>query len=397
MLRASSSKGKLIGVIDFIEASWDRKWNEPGEFMVYMTLDEYMRLSALDMKYIENVERPETGVIQKIEYSREEEGAFVTVSGNFAEALMNFCVYRKNQTIDAESASAVKSAITSYISNANAQISSGSATYRPLGSVTISSDSSFPTTAEASIDSDTQMGEAIYELLSGTGYGVQTKISQYPGVGSAKVIGLSLKIGPGKERTEGDSGVFFGKAYNNVDEVGYTLDESAESCLYEVIQEVEKDYYSKFDSAYFPIKYTGKEEKETKYYIGCVYAYTNNRPTGLGECWPKRVLKTSLSSDECDLTVTTAANQKKIQKLMLKKAKLDMLDHYKMESINVNVLQERYSYMTDYDLGDTCVVLVDDLEQTYHARVEEINETHSDNMINIELVLGSPRRQKGGK
>ena len=40
--------------------------------------------------------------------------------------------------------------------------------------------------------------------------------------------------------------MFFGKAYNNVDDMSYTLDESAEKCLYEIIQEVDADYYSAF-------------------------------------------------------------------------------------------------------------------------------------------------------
>ena len=71
MLRATDYTGKLLGNVDFIEASWDRKWSEPGSFMVYMTLGEYNRLNALGMKYLENVGRPETGVIQKVEYKRE--------------------------------------------------------------------------------------------------------------------------------------------------------------------------------------------------------------------------------------------------------------------------------------------------------------------------------------
>lgn len=57
MIRATDYKGKLLGNVDFIEASWDRKWSEPGEFMVYMALAEYNRLDDLGMKYLENVGR----------------------------------------------------------------------------------------------------------------------------------------------------------------------------------------------------------------------------------------------------------------------------------------------------------------------------------------------------
>ena len=79
---------------------------------------------------------------------------------------------------------------------------------------------------------------------------------------------------------------------------------------------------------------------------------------------------------------------------MQKKAQLDMLNNYKIEKISINVIQERFKYMTDYDLGDVCVALIDDLQQLYYARIEEVNETHRDNKIDVELVLGTPSRQK---
>ena len=75
MLQGIDYTGKLIGNIDFVEASWDRKWSEPGQFMIHMTLAEYNRLDGKGIKYVENVGRPERGIIQKIEYQKETEGA----------------------------------------------------------------------------------------------------------------------------------------------------------------------------------------------------------------------------------------------------------------------------------------------------------------------------------
>ena len=393
MIRAIDYTGELLGSIDFIEASWDRRWSEPGEFMVYMTLDEYNRLNALGMKYIENVGRPEQGIIQKTEYSKEQSGSFVTVSGFFVDKLLDFGVYRKTQVLEANTAAAVKTAISSYIANANAAVAVDGVSYRPLASVSINSDSVFPSKVDISIDQDMQMGESIYSALSGTDYGLTVKVSSYPSQSSG-AVGIDIIFKKGTRRTEGESGVFFGKAYNNVDDMSYALDESAEKCLYEVVQEVEADYYSKFSTTYFPIKYTEIENGATKYFIGCTYFYAGNQPGGIGNCYPKKILKTSLSSDECDLKGTTAANQQKIKNLMQKKAQLDMLDHYKVEEISINVLQEKFIYMQDYDLGDICAALIDDLEQMYYARIEEVNETHKNNMIEIQLVLGTPSKQK---
>lgn len=394
MLRAIDFTGELLGSIDFIEASWDRRWSEPGEFMVYMALDEYNRLNALGMKYVENVGRPETGIIQKTEYNRQTDGAFVTVSGYFVDKLLDFGAYRKTQVVSASTTDDVESAVNSYLQNAVADVTVDGETYKPLESIVIDAGSEFLTSVDASIEAGLQAGEALYNILSGTGYGLLASVNSYPNASGSGGVGLSLKFKSGRQKTEGDEGVFFGKAYNNVDDMSYTLDESAEACLYEIVQTVDQEYYSKFSSTYFPIKYTEVVDGATRYYIGCTYLYEGNQPTNIGKCYPKRILETSLSSDECDLKVTTAANQKKIRNLMQKKAQLDMLDHYKVESISINVLQERFSYLEDYDLGDTCVALIDDMEQIYHARIEEANETHKGNRIEVELVLGTPSKQK---
>ena len=394
MLRAIDFTGELLGDIDFIEASWDRRWSEPGEFMVYMALDEYNRLNALGMKYVENVGRTETGIIQKIEYSRQTDGAFVTVSGYFVDKLLDFGAYRKTQVVSAQTADSAESAISSYIQNAISGVTVDGVIYKPLESVSFDGGSEFPDSVEASVEAGLQAGEAVYNILSGTGYCLIASVDSYPESDGSGGVGLNLLFKTGRQKTEGDEGVFFGKAYNNVDDMSYTLDESAEACLYEIVQTVDQEYYSKFSSTYFPIKYTEVVDGATNYYIGCTYFYEGNQPTNIGECYPKRVLETSLSSDECDLKVTTAANQKKIKSLMQKKAQLDMLDHYKVESISINVLQERFTYLEDYDLGDLCVALIDDMEQIYHARIEEANETHKENRIEVELVLGTPSKQK---
>ena len=122
--------------------------------------------------------------------------------------------------------------------------------------------------------------------------------------------------------------------------------------------------------------------------------YDGNKPSGLGDVYPKKVLETSISSEEADLTVTTTANQSKIANLMKKKAQLDMLNNYKVETISVNVIQERYYYLNDYDIGDVCIVQIDDIGQQYTARIEEIQETHKSNRVDVKLVLGTPTKQK---
>lgn len=393
MLKGIDSKGTQFGNIDFIEAEWDRKWSATGEFMVYLPLAEYMKLIALDMKYITNVGRPETGVIQKMEYEKKTSGAYVTVSGYFVENFLDFCAYRRTVVISAESSESVASGIASYLSKASAKVSVGDKTYKPISGITIDEQSVFPSEVDVSIDNGTQAGEGLYQALSGTGHSMRASVQSYP-QSDSDAIGLKVEFINGTDKSIGDDAIYFGKAYNNVSNISYTLDESAERCLYEIIQEVDSQYYSSFSTSYFPIKFKETVDGEVRYYIGCTYVYSGNKPSGLGHVYPKKVLETSISSEEADLTVTTTANQKKIAKLMKKKAQLDMLDNYKVETISVDVIQERFIYMTDYDIGDVCIVQIDDIEQQFTARIEEIQETHKSNKIDVKLILGTPTKQK---
>lgn len=86
--------------------------------------------------------------------------------------------------------------------------------------------------------------------------------------------------------------------------------------------------------------------------------------------------------------VTTIISQ------MKKQAQMDMLNNYKIEEIEVTVIQERFYYLEDYDLGDRCTIVVDALHQMYTVRIEEVREVHRNNMVEIELVFGTPRKVK---
>lgn len=393
MLKAKDWKGNIIGSnggnIDFIECAWNRNLKECGDFMVYLALAEYNRLNKLGLKYVENVGRPELGIVQKIEYEKETKGAFVTISGFFVDKLLDFATYRKKIVVD--TSSGVKPSIVDYLSKANAAVGG----IKPLGNIEFSNDSTFPLEQSCEIEEGEKAGEAIYTILSGDNYGYITSINHYPQTPTDN-LDLSVKVFKGRDLTKGDSAVYFGKAFNNVSSVEYKFDDSGNQCFYEVLQDVNEEHYSKFSTTYFPIKYTEKNNGEMSYLIGCYFNWDSNAPENVGNSKPKAILKASLSSDEVDLENTTTANQKKIRNLLESKAKLDMLDNYKVEEISCNVIQERYKYLQDYDLGDKCIVYIDDLGLTYSSVITEIEETHKSNKIEIKVVLGTPRKLKRG-
>lgn len=393
MLKARDWKGSIIGDkggnIDFIECAWDRKFTQCGDFILYLPLAEYNRLAEMGFKYVENVGRPELGLIQKIEYEKKTKGAFVTLKGFFVDKFLDFAAYRKTVAINTNTAAATKTAITNYINNANAVVGG----VKPIGSIGFSNDSSFPSTIDISIDGGIKAGEALYDILSDSEYGYLTKISKYP-KSDTDTLNVSVKVFKGNDLTAGDNAVYFGKAFNNVSDISYTLDESANQCFYEVLQEVSEEHYSAFSTNYFPIKYTETKDGQIHYLIGCYFVWNSNKPEKLGNSSPKAILNVSLSSDDVDLEDTSTANQQKIRRLLETQAKLDMLNNYRVETISCTVLQEKYEYMKNYDLGDKCVVYIDDLDLSYHAIISEVQETHKRNQITLKVILGTPKKQK---
>ena len=393
MLKARDWKGSIIGDkggnIDFIECAWDRKFTQCGDFILYLPLAEYNRLAEMGFKYVENVGRPELGLIQKIEYEKKTKGAFVTLKGFFVDKFLDFATYRKTVAINTNTVAAAKTAITNYINNANAVVGG----VKPIGSIGFSNDSSFPSTIDISIDGGIKAGEALYDILSDSEYGYLTKISKYP-KSDTDTLGVSVKVFKGNDLTSGDNAVYFGKAFNNVSDISYTLDESANQCFYEVLQEVSEEHYSAFSTNYFPIKYTETKDGQIHYLIGCYFVWNSNKPEKIGNSNPKAVLTVSLSSDDVDLEDTSTANQQKIRRLLETQAMLDMLNNYRVETISCTVLQEKYEYMKNYDLGDKCVVYIDDLDLSYHAIISEVQETHKRNQIILKVVLGTPKKQK---
>lgn len=71
-----------------------------------------------------------------------------------------------------------------------------------------------------------------------------------------------------------------------------------------------------------------------------------------------------------------------------------MLNHYKSEVVSVDVLQETFKYLTDYNLGDTCSIVFDEIEKTFVAQIIEITETHRNNKMDVNLTFGTPRKTK---
>lgn len=74
-----------VAYLPYFNLQWTREYYEPGQFSVQIAVAGY----DPRMAYLYTPDRPETGIIQKVELTETIKGRFVQLSGYFLEALFN--------------------------------------------------------------------------------------------------------------------------------------------------------------------------------------------------------------------------------------------------------------------------------------------------------------------
>lgn len=384
MIVALNKTGVIIGYPNFIELQWNRRFNGFGDFSLYMPISEY----DPNIKYIQNIDRPETGIVQKIVYEQKAEGDFITLSGYFIEALLNWGALWKDKNYTATTASGVRTRIRTLVRDCmTLTVPPTVSSYtdpelKPTNTqlYTFSLDASMPTPATMNLaySKGDQCGDVLLEWLNANSYSF-TATPVFNTSGTGPYLGLAMVPYTGTDRS---GTVFFGKPYANVSSVEYVLDESAEKAEYLLVQEVSSSQASGYSNVT-----TITTSEGTKRYV-FAHTYTSaNAPADMGGSYPAKVLYTSAGSD------TTIA-QSDLFNQMRQEGRMNMLDNYKLETVSVDILQNTFTYLTDYNLGDTVSIVIPELDMTFSAQIMEVYEVQSSNNLEVQIVLGTPRRKK---
>ena len=110
-------------------------------------------------------------------------------------------------------------------------------------------------------------------------------------------------------------------------------------------------------------------------------------PRDFGKSYPKKVIQTNITDIRED-------NETSVRSQMRRALRLEMLNNYMEETISVDVIQDRFLYLKDYDLGDEVTIHVDELKVQYNSRIIEVREVYKNNQLEIEIVLGAPRKSE---
>lgn len=394
MITCLNKFGDEIMPIDFIELQWNRKYHGAGNFVLYIAAKDYNP----DIKYIQVKDRPETGIVQKIMYEEKTNGDFVTLSGFFIEKLLDCTAPTQGRTSNqAEYPDPVPDAIneslrwffysffiqqTDNLKNSMDPDGLG-ISYIDNNPVvffyeTLVKDGVGIPRSVISFDVGEPFGESLYKNLEKYNCSYRVKPLFKNRDESKPILGIETQIWKGRDLR---NSIYFGDSIDNVKKIEFMVDESgAKECVIG-LQEIPDEITN-----YSNMFYTYEDGKHKKY-ISEAYHYQNNMPNNLGKVFPQKVIKTNCSA-------ISASDEKTVRETMQHQAKLELLNNYIDEKISIDVIQNKFYYLKDYDLGDVCTIVIDKIKKMYTARIVEINEVFSQNKNEVELILGTPTKQE---
>lgn len=378
--------------LDFIEVSWNRKWTEPGDFSIHLAAKDWNK----HVKFVKNTGRPETGIVQKTVYEVTPQGALVTISGFFAEKALSGVVLHSDKNVVERGDFVIVGLFLLINESAAGQYSEV---------LSLAQDHTIPPSIPGRVwgDYDAEwMPELIYSFKAGTDAATTLydacslyNMSYFVGLDDVdprmpdflknwleeiKEPHYLYRVYPLQGRDLRNK-VVFGEGWVNVSKIEYIHDDSGVISIVEARQTMDETGFSKEEIV-------TDEQGNQKGMIREFYIDETNRPRDL-DLYPKKVIQGNVSGIELKV-----ANESIIREQLRNQCKLEMLNHWKQETINVDVLQNTFYYLKDYNLGDICTIVLDDIEQMFTARIMEVKEVHRKNAIEVQLVMGTPRKQK---
>ncbi len=314
-----------LGALRCLNIQWNRRYHEAGDYTLLM------RAADFDdgVRYVYAADRPETGMVEKVETEHSVKGDFVLVSGYFLEGMLNWKAACPRFTAAGNVAETCRALAGAHLADTGVTVPAGEA---------MAGDGVVDTLGEP-------LGDVTYAALRLLALSQRITLD-------FQSSRLRYEVWRGLDRTQNQSAnayAVFSQHFGTVDALTLTRDTSGLR-------------------NYAVALYNG----------GAVTVDVRG-----GETTPARVLVLdtglSLAQWPTQAQLTAAAEAAAQAALALHPAVLN---------IDATVLQNGLRYRTDYDLGDLCDVRDDRLRMALVARIIEVNEVWKDGALSVALQFG---------
>lgn len=317
--------------LPYLDLSWHRKYYETGQFSVQIQAEAYND----EMCYIFSPERPELGIIQKVVFTGTD--GIVMLEGYFYEKRladkMIYPAFEKSATrvdyvaaaVEKYKADIPKLEIASYIS-------------------------------EGEVVQKQEVGTSLEEMANNV---LMVEEKSFRCVYNYERDVVYFEIWQGQDRTQSQTKnnfVTFSEGFRNICNVKTQIDDSGY-----------KNYF---------VVQGGVDDNENQ-----IEAVLDMSGGGY-----RRELFIDASGKKYNSKKQTLAEYKEIliQKAVEKAEKYVSIHNVEFDA----VADAGAKYLTDYDLGDKCDIIIETIKQSYEARIIEVLETWSRGVHEVTLTFG---------
>ncbi len=332
-----NNKFEPIGFIDeFISLIWTRRYYNVGEYELYID-SKYFQLLRKG-GYIYSSSFREVGIIETYSYIKEDSQC--TIKGRFIEALLSYRVIDKIQNLNGTAENIVRNLVNNFaIAN------------KPINKLQLGNANELGTSIALQVEYE-NLCEKIYDIVATQDLSIRVKYNY-------EEDKMYFEVWQGIDRTENQSSnsiVVFSDEYENISTSTY---------------ECNHKEYKNF--AYV----VGEGEGDIKVITAVDLTNGNERREILFEVRDKQ--------DE--LTI------EEYKKVLYQKGIEKLYEYGNVENVNTTFnSQSNLKYKVDYDLGDLCSYVDNELDIVVNQRITEITEVYENNKHDISIVFGKEEK-----
>lgn len=323
----------ISGTLNPTNVQWNREYYECGTFSIQIPASQYRD----DMMYIYTKERAELGQIDKLNYKIETDGfRSLEISGYFIENELNDKVVHPQFSANGNIEDEVSRMVNVYKKDI------------PLLIVNQSSSKGNNTVFTSN---DGELGTELYTALQQHEMSLSVK---YDYVSNTK----TFSVWQGKDRTQSqnkNNPITFSTAFKNLINPNVVIKKNFKN--YAIV----KGKYNDEDVRVVADISNGGYQKQT---------FIDGSSVEVEEGMTLAQYKTLLSQHGINALIT---------------------DYVSINNILFDVDATSYKYMEDYDLGDKCTVIIEDINLVLEARIISVYEVFKDNTQEITLEFGNQK------
>ena len=324
-----------VAYLPYFNLQWTREYYQPGQFSVQIAAADFQP----DMAYLYTPDRPETGIIQKVELTETIKGRFVQLSGYFLEAILN----DKVVWLTYYAAGTIPAAVVAMLRQYKDDI--------PL--LTVADAPAVQTDETSWQETGGQLADVAYTRLRTVQHSLRCRYDYQANT-------ITAEIWQGMDRTQEQAAnpfVTFSDGFGNLAQVDASMDRSNYKNYAVVV---------------------GQDQAENR-----KVAYADLSGGGY-----KRVLYVDARSERWDSEKRTEAEYL----ASLQQKGLDaLLDYAIINNVDIQTAAGGFVYREDWDLGDLVDVIVAEIGMAMQARIVTVREVFKQNNHTFEIELGDKK------